>query len=144
MLREILAITGKPGLFKIVAHNNQRLIVEDLQTGKRFPANSRDKVVSLGDVAMYSEGDDRPLGEILDSLYAKTEGKPVDVKKLVKENGLRALFEQVLPDYDRDRVYDNDIRKLFNWYNVLLSAGYTKFTEEKEEDEKKEEEKEDK
>lgn len=125
-----MAITGKPGLFKIVSQGNRMLVVEDLQTGKRFPAHTRDKVVSLGDIAMYTESEDKPLGEILDLVYAHNDGKQIDVKTLMKEGGLRAEFEAIIPDYDKDRVYDNDIKKLFNWYNLLVEAGYNKFTED--------------
>lgn len=127
MLREILAITGKPGLFKIISQGNRVLLVEDLKSKKRFPAHSRDKVVSLGDIAMYTDSGDKPLGEILDMVYARNEGKEIDVKKLISDGGLRAEFEAVVPDFDKERVYDNDIKKLFTWYNILVSEGYTKF-----------------
>ena len=120
MLREILAITGKPGLFRIVSHGNRNLIVEELKSKKRFAAQSRDKVVSLGDIAMYTDSGDKPLGEILDLVYARNEGKTIDVKKLISDGGLRAEFEAVIPDFDKERVYDNDIKKLFTWYNICL------------------------
>ncbi|MDE6400737.1 MAG: DUF5606 domain-containing protein [Muribaculaceae bacterium] len=132
MLRENLAITGKPGLFRIISQGNKMLLVEDLKTKKRFPAHSRDKVVSLGDIAMYTDSGDKPLGEILDLVYAHNEGKTIDVKKLVSERGLRGEFEAVLPDFDKERVYDNDIKKLFTWYNILVEEGFNKFTEEEE------------
>lgn len=103
MLREILAITGKPGLFKIISQGNKVLLVEDLKTKKRFPAHARDKVVSLGDIAMYTDSGDKPLGEILDLVYAHNEGKPIDVKKLVADGGLREEFEAVIPDFDKER-----------------------------------------
>ncbi len=138
MLKEILSITGKPGLFKIINQGKGTLIVEELGSGRRFPASARDKVVSLGDIAMYTESGDTPLGEILDKVYAKHDGKEIDVKELVKSKGLHKEFEAIVEDYDRDRVYDNDIKKLFTWYNILIKNGYTKFTEaevaEKEED----------
>ncbi len=137
MLREILAITGKPGLFKIVSHSSKLLLVEELGTGKRFPASARDKVVSLGDIAMYTDSGDKPLGEILDMVYAHENGEKIDVKALVKSDGLRDEFEAILPDYDKERVYPSDIKKLFTWYNILIENGYTKFAEE---EEKKEEE----
>lgn len=139
MLRTILSITGKPGLFKIVSHGNRNLIVEDLTTKQRFPAHSRDKVVSLGDIAMYTEAGETPLGEILDKVYAKNEGKTIDVKGLVKEGKLKDEFESIVADYDKDRVYDNDIKKLFTWYNILVEAGFNKFTEEEEAEEETEE-----
>lgn len=130
MLREILSITGKPGLFKIISSGNKMLIVEDLISKKRFPAGARDKVVSLGDIAMYTDSGDKPLGEILDAVYANRKGEHIEVKELQKNGGLRPLFAEIIPDFDQDRVYDSDIRKLFSWYNILLDAGFTKFAEE--------------
>ena len=144
MLREILAITGKPGLFKIVSHNGKTLIVEELATGKRFPVSPRDRVVSLGDIAMYTEEDDKPLGEILDLIYEKENGKEIDVKGLSKDGKLKEQFELYLPDFDKDRVHDSDIKKLFSWYNLLVANGFTKFTEEETEDAGKEKEPEEK
>ena len=148
-MKEILAITGKPGLFKIVSHSGKSLIVEDLGSGKRFPVSARDRVVSLGDIAMYTEGDDKPLGEILDLIYAKEDGKKIDVKEIVASGSLKDKFGSYLPDFDRERVHDSDIKKLFSWYNLLVGAGFTKFTKEEEkegeaEDETKPEEKSDK
>lgn len=138
MLKEILAITGKPGLFKIVSHNGKTLIVEELGTGKRFPVSARERVVSLGDIAMYTESEDKPLGEILDAIFTKREGKEVDVKDLVFSKGLKESFENYLSDFDKERVHDSDIKKLYTWYNLLVKNGFTKFTEEeiKEEEEK--------
>ena len=129
MLRTILSITGKPGLFKIISHGNRMLLVEELLSGRRTPVHSRDKVVSLGDIAMYTEGEDKPLGEILDLVYGNCNGEKIDVK-VMDNDSLRAKFAEILPDYDRDRVYPSDIKKLFTWYNILLDAGFTKFTEE--------------
>ena len=134
MLRQILSITGRPGLYKIVSQGNRSLIVEDVSTGKRFPARQRDRVVSLGDIAMYTESGDRPLGEILDAVYAHEGGAQIDVKALVADGGLRGKFEEVIPDYDKERVYDNDIKKLFTWYNLLVQAGITRFVAEEAEE----------
>ena len=142
MLREIISITGKPGLFKLVSHGNRRLIVEDITSGKRFPALERDKIISLADIAMYTRGEDKPLNEILDLLYASQGGKEIDIKKLIEEGKLRETFGKVLTDFDEDRVHDSDIKKLFSWYNILTASGMTKFT--KEEEEKDEEPKTDK
>ena len=138
MLKQILSLTGKPGLFKIVSHGSRMLLVEDLITGKRFPAHSRDKILSLGDIAMYTENGDTPLGEILDKVYAYQEGKAVDVKNLEAEKRFHDVFGDIVPDYDKDRVYASDIKKLFSWYNILIEAGFTVFTtdEEKTEEEK--------
>ncbi len=131
MLKNILAITGKPGLFKLISRGNNMLIVESLVYGKRLPTYARDKIVSLADVSMYTTGDDIPLSEVLTKLGAKEKLKPVtmDLKK-ADNDALRVAFAEVLPDFDRDRVYPSDIRKLFSWYNILINAGITDFTVE--------------
>lgn len=139
MLKEILSITGKPGLFKILAHNGRSLIVEDVQSKKRMAVSPRDRIVSLADIAMYTDAEDKPLGEILDLVYARNEGKPVDVKTLNKEGKLKDEFGEVLKDFDRDRVHDNDVKKLFTWYNILLADGMTVFTDPAAEDKPEEE-----
>lgn len=136
MLKEILAITGKPGLYKIVSHNGKTLIVEDLVGGKRFPVSMRDRVVSLGDIAMYTDSEDKPLGEILDIIFAKQEGKKIDVKEVIASEGLKEKFAEFVPDFDRERVHDSDVKKLFSWYNLLVDKGFDKFTEEEKEEEK--------
>ena len=87
MLREIISITGKPGLYKIVSRGKGTLIVEQLGSGNRLPVHARDRVVSLGDISMYTENGDTPLGEILDKVYASNEGKEIDIKSLVDEIG---------------------------------------------------------
>lgn len=142
MLREIISITGKPGLFKMIGHGNRKIIVEDITTGKRFPALERDKIISLADIAMYTQGDDKPLNEIMDAVYAENDGKEIDIKELVDNGKLREKFKAVLPDFDEDRVHDSDIKKLFTWYNILVKSGMTKFTKDEEEEKEKEEDKE--
>ena len=139
MLKDIIAITGKPGLFRIKAHSGRSLIVEDLESGKKFPVSMRDKVVSLGDIAMYTMSDDKPLGEILETIYETEKGGKLDVKEIADKIGLKIQFEKYLPDFDKERVRDNDVKKLFNWYNLLVSAGFDKFVEKPEEAEKEEE-----
>lgn len=132
MLREILSITGRPGLFRIVTPGKRTLVVEEMTSKKRFPLSQRDRVVCLGDIAMYTVGEDLPLSQILDRVYEAEEGNPVDVKSM-DNDALREEFAKAVEDFDRDRVYPSDIKKLYNWYNLLISQGYTKFTEEKEE-----------
>lgn len=131
MLKRILSIAGKPGLFRLVNQGKNMLIVENVANGKRMPAYARDKVISLGDVSMYTMDGDKPLFDVLESLKTKQEGKPVDVKAM-NDEAVRDLFAEVLPDFDRDRVYTTDIRKLYNWYNQLIAAGITDFKEEEE------------
>lgn len=142
MIRTILSIAGKPGLYRLVSQGRNMLIVESLATGKRTPAFARDKVMSLGDIAMYTTGEDIPLADVLELLKAKTDGKPVDLKALKDDASLREFFGEVLPEFDRERVHDSDIRKLFQWYNTLLEAGIDTFkaTEEADNDVEKESE----
>lgn len=139
MLKKILAITGKPGLFKIVAQGRNMILVEDVTSGRRFPASGRDKIVALGDITMYTDSGDKPLGEILDKVYAHFNGEPIDVKKLQAQKQLGETFAEIIPDYDRYRVYDSDIRKLFSWYNLLLGARFKEFATKEEVEDKTEE-----
>lgn len=134
MLKQILSITGKPGLFKMVTANGHVLVVEDIKSGKRFSVSPREKVISLGDVAMYTIDEDKPLPEIFEACYKINEGKPLDLKSLQNGGKLSEEFGKVLPEYDRDRVYQSDIKKMFTWYNALLEAGFTSFVESKEEE----------
>lgn len=139
MLRKILSITGKPGLFEILSQGKNTIIVEDISSKKRFPAMGRDHIVSLGDIAMYTDSGDKPLGEILDAVFAKNDGKAIDVAALVKDKKLKDKFGEIIEDFDRERVHDSDIKKLFSWYNLLIAAGWTKFTAEDEEEKTAEE-----
>ena len=127
MIERILSIAGKPGLYRLVNQGKNMLIVENVETGKRFPAYARDKVISLADVAIYTMGEDIPLYDVFEKVNEKTEGKPVDLKALKSEDELRNYFGEILPDFDKDRVYTNDIRKLFSWYNILVSNGINDF-----------------
>ena len=130
MLKEILSIAGKPGLYKMVSQGKNMIIVESLLDGKRIPAYSKDKVVSLGDIAIYTDKEEIALAKVFDNIKQKENGSvcPVDTK--ADNNVLRKYMEQILPDYDRERVYPSDMRKLFAWYNVLVNKGLTDFIEE--------------
>lgn len=129
MLKEILSISGRPGLYKLLSQGKNMLIVESLTDKKRFPVYMTEKVVALGDVAMYTDDVEVPLGEVMDNIYAK-HGGAVDINvKKASGDELRAFMAEALPNYDRDRVYTNDIKKLISWYNLLISAGFTEFKE---------------
>lgn len=130
MLKKILSISGRPGLFRLVSSGKNMLIVEDLATGRRMPVYARDKVVSLGDISIYTDDEDVPLSEVLEKVKEKYDGKPVDVKALNNDDKLREVMSEVLPNFDRDRVYATDIRKLLSWYNALVAAGVTEFKDE--------------
>lgn len=131
MIRTILSIAGKPGLYRLVSQGRNMLIVESLSTGKRTPAFARDKVMSLGDIAMYTYGEDIPLADVLELVKEKTNGQPVDIKAM-NADAMREFFGEILTDFDRERVHDSDIQKLFQWYNALLAAGITDFKDKNE------------
>lgn len=137
MLKNILAITGKPGLYKLVSRGNNHLIVESLVDGKRFPTFARDRIISVADVAMYTTDEDKPLNEILTIIKDKENGGlcSFDYKKASNDE-LREWFAGIVPNFDVDRVYPTDIKKLIQWYNILIGAGITDFSiEESEESE---------
>lgn len=135
MLRNVLSIAGRPGLFRLVSRGKNMLIVEAIATGKRTPAYPHDKVISLGDISIYTTEGDILLGEVLESVKAKHNGEAVDVKSLGSDAEIREYFGEVLPTYDRERVYTTDIKKLLSWYNLLVAAGITDFKPEEEAEE---------
>lgn len=131
MLETILAISGKPGLYRLVSRGNRNLIVETLDDKKkRMPAFAADKVISLADIAMYTDDGEVPLREVLKSVKEKENGElsAFDYKKASRDE-LSAYFAEILPAYDRERVYPADIKKVISWYNLLVTAGITDFDE---------------
>ena len=141
MLKKILAISGKPGLYKLISYGKNTLIVESLVDGKRIPAHSRDKIISLGDISIYTTSEDKPLGEVMDTIFKEFDGKAVNTADYKTPDQLAGFFGKVLPDYDADRVYNNDIKKVISWYNVMVNAGMTEFAAQEEADEDKTDEK---
>lgn len=134
MLRKILSIAGKPGLYKLISQGKNMLIVESLLDGRRMPSHNQDKVVSLGEIAIYTEEDEKPLREVLALIKEHENGACVsfDIKNC-DEASLRDYMESVLPIYDKDRVRISDMRKLFTWYNLLVSTGNDDFSAPEEE-----------
>lgn len=131
MLETILAISGKPGLYRLVSHGNRSLIVESLDAlKKRTPIFGMDKVISLADIAMYTDEEDIPLRLVLQSILDKENAQKVDldVKKATRDQ-LFDYMGTVLPNFDRDRVYPADIKKLIQWYNILIENGLTDFSD---------------
>lgn len=129
-LKGFISITGKPGLFKVVGQAKDRLIVESLTDGKRMPAFASQKISALEDITMYTTDDDVPLGEIIQKIYDKENGGAC-ISANEESAKLHAYFAEVLPNYDKERVYNSDVKKLFSWYNMLQSSGtFTKIQEE--------------
>lgn len=124
MGKTILAISGKPGLYELVSRGKGSLIVENLTDHKRMPAFASDRVTSLADIAMYTDDEDMPLGNILIALRDMEGGKKasIDYKKASGKE-LNDYFAKFVPNFDRDRVHTSDIKKLVQWYNILTEAG---------------------
>ena len=134
MLKKILSISGKPGLYRLVSQGRNMLIVENMANGRRQPAYASDKVVSLGDIAIYTTDSDTPLADVLEKVKEVNGGKEIEVKAIGDDAKVRDYFKTILPDYDEERVYTTDIRKLFSWYNQLVAAGVTAFKNEEKAD----------
>lgn len=129
MLKTILSISGKPGLYKLVSQGKNMLIVESVDAAKkRMPAYGHEKLSALADISIYTDTEDVPLPEVLEAVKVKEEGKiaSIDPKK-ADAAALRSYMAEVLPNYDRDRVYTSDIKKLISWYNLLIENGLSDF-----------------
>ena len=118
----ILAISGKSGLFKMVGQMKNGIIVESLEDGKRFPAYASDKVSALEDISIYGLEEDVPLGEVFQMLYDLEDGK-ISLNPNESVKALRDRFSEAFPEYDEERVYSSDLKKVFRWYNILLEKG---------------------
>jgi hypothetical protein len=128
-LSKILSIAGKNGLFKVVSQAKNAVIVESLNDGKRFPAFGHEKMSSLEEISVFTNGDDLALKEVFKAFFEKLEGKPaIDHKS--DNNALKKFFLEMVPDFDQERVYVSDIKKMVSWYNTLLEQGLLDFTEE--------------
>ncbi len=147
-METILSIAGKPGLYKLVSRGKATLIVETLdEAHRRMPAFATDRVTSLGDIAMYTDAEDIALWEVLAKVGEKEGLKEASLNyKKCSSKELRDYFASVLPNFDQDRVHDSDIKKLLQWYNILVKNGYTDFkatlasTEDEQAEDPKEEE----
>ena len=134
MKQNILAISGKPGLYMLIARGNNTVIVESIDAAKkRFNVGVRDRITSLNDVSIYTTDDDVKLMDVFEAMKQHAEGKTVDIdlKKASKEQ-LSDYVAEVLPNFDRDRVYPNDMKKLISWYNILVTNGLSDFATEEE------------
>ena len=131
MLKEILSISGKPGLQKLISNSSNAIIVESLIDGKRFPAYSNSKIIALEDISIYTEAEDMPLKEVFKRISAKENGKSALSHKEPTEKIL-AYFEEIVPEYDKD------MKKIIQWYNLLTEKGMLDLDEEAKEEEKKE------
>lgn len=138
MMKKILSISGRPGLYQLVSYGKNMILVEGLTDGHRFPVHSRERVMSLGDISIFTSDEDTPLSKVLENIGKKYENQAVDTKAYSSPDQLHEFMYGVLENWDEDRVHNSDIKKIIAWYNILVNAGITDFTTE----EKKEEEEE--
>ena len=132
-LSKIISVTGKSGLFRVIAQGRQAIIAESLADGKRVPVPTSVRVSSLDEISMFTTGDDVPLKEVLTKLHELAKGGPSADPKADDDTLWKALVA-ALPTADRDRIYSSDVRKLFTWYALLLAAGELNKKEEKKEE----------
>ena len=136
-LETIISITGKPGLYKILSQIKNGLIVESLTDNKRMPVYASEKVSALNDISIYTYDSDIPLKEVYEKMFEKTGGKEA-ISHKSKPEELRSFLEEIIEDFDQDRVYNSDLKKLFQWYNLLVSNGILVDSKDDEEKPKKE------
>ena len=139
MLKKILSISGRPGLYQLVSYGKNMLLVDTIPAGRRFPIHSRERVMSLGDISIYTDSEDVPLSQVLENVGKKYENKVVDAKAYSTPEQLHEFIGGVLENWDADRVHNSDIKKIIAWYNILVGAGITDFSIKEEEEEKAEE-----
>ena len=137
MLKKILSISGRPGLYQLVAYGKNNLLVDTIPAGRRFPIHSRERVMSLGDISIYTTSEDVPLSQVLETIYKKYDNKALDAKAYATPEQLHEFMNGVLENWDEERVHNSDIKKIISWYNVLVNAGITDFSAKEEEGEDK-------
>ncbi|HRW62053.1 MAG TPA: DUF5606 domain-containing protein [Bacteroidales bacterium] len=133
MLKDILSISGHGGLFKFISQGRAGIIVESLDDQKRMNASATAKISALEDIAIFTDTEDKPLKDVFKAIYDKENGGQCISHKVDAEE-LKSYFAEILPDYDRERVYVSDMKKVVNWYNILQSKNLLDFTEEKPEE----------
>ena len=140
MLKEILSISGKSGLYKLISRGRNMLIVENLADGVRTPAFLSSRAVALTDIAIFTDTSEIQLGVVFTKIFERESGHTASIDAKADNDALRNYFSEIIPDFDRDKVHPSDIRKIINWYNILVAAGVTNFDDE-EKTEKTDEEK---
>jgi len=134
-LEKILSISGKPGLYELKAQTRTGFVAKSLQNGRKTPVNLRSDVSMLSEISIYTYSDEIPLPEVFEKIFEKEDGKK-SISHKKSKNELEAYFADILPEYDEARVYGSDIKKIFQWYNLLIENGYTSFTDKNNNEEK--------
>lgn len=127
MLQKILAISGKAGLFKLVSQGKNIIVAETLTDHKRIPVYQTNNVMSLNDIRIYTDTGEATLSQIFSAIKEKENGKQIAFNSTAKPGELQQYFAEILPDFDRKRVYVSAIKKVLSWYNQLINAGFTDF-----------------
>ena len=135
MLKKILSISGRPGLYKLISYGKNMLLVENLLDKKRFPVHSRERVMSLGDISIFTTTEDVPLAQVLENTGKKYKNQRIEAKTIESNEQLHEFMDGVLENWDRERVHNSDIKKIVTWYNILIQVGITDFTAKEEEEE---------
>ncbi|MCG8411957.1 MAG: DUF5606 domain-containing protein [Bacteroidales bacterium] len=138
MLKDILSISGYGGLYKFISQGRSGIIVESLEDKKRMSASVNAKISALEDIAIFTETEDKPLKDVFKAIFDK-EGGSAAISHKSSSNELKNYFEQALPDYDKDRVYVSDIKKVINWYNILHKYELLNFDEDNKDEKVKDE-----
>lgn len=128
-LDKVISVGGKPGLFKILTQTRAGVLAESLIDGKKMNISARENVSLLSEVAIYTLTEELPLGSVFQKIFDHLSGAPALSHKSSKDD-LEAFFFEVLPEYDEDRVYASDIKKVVQWYNLLIDQGFTNFSED--------------
>ena len=137
-LSGIFSIAGKPGLYKLVTQSKSGVVVENLEDGKKVHADANSRISGLEDITVYSETEDVPLKELLEEAKEHFGGETCGINLNKEADKMVEAFEAILPNYDKDRVYNSDIKKIFKWYNILLTTGMLVASEESSEKETEE------
>ena len=127
-IKDFIAISGQPGLFKMISQGKSLLIAENLQTGQRIPVHGSAQVSSMEEIAVFTDSEDKPLKEIFLEIYQKEEGKTILDPKKSTDDQIRTYFASILPNYDTRKVYVSDMKKIYTWYNILVSSGKIDWT----------------
>jgi len=122
-IKDCIAISGQPGLYKVVSQGKSILIAENLETGKRIPVHASSHVSSMGETAVFTQSEDMPLKEVFAEIYKKADGKAILDPRKSTNDQIKEYFASVLPSYDRDKVYVSDMKKILTWYNILIASG---------------------
>lgn len=132
-LEKILSVAGKPGLYKLITQTRTGFVAESLLDGKRITVSLRSSVSVLSEIAIYTLEEEVPLREVFEKIQTKEDGGKTSISHKDEKIKLEEYFFEVLPNYDEDRVYVSDIKKVIQWYNILTDNKISDFSSEKEE-----------